>query len=81
MRTLNTSEPPGGNTRSASPSMRNHSGGAGANGETLALTRAERPSWLLTVNATSAARSASRVIALVVVVIENALATVRSRSR
>src|SRR6478735_964627 len=58
--------------RSLAPSIVNQAAGVGGNAETSVRTRTDRPVWLLTVKTAADRPAASRTMALVVVVIENA---------
>src|SRR3954462_9462379 len=58
--------------RSLAPSIENQAAGVGGNAETSVRTRTDRPVWLLTVKTAADRPAASRTMALVVVVIENA---------
>src|SRR6476646_10953629 len=58
--------------RSLAPSIVNQAAGVGGTAETSVRTRTDRPVWLLTVKTAADRPAASRTMALVVVVIENA---------
>src|SRR3954447_22102611 len=58
--------------RSLAPSIENQAAGVGGNAEASVRTRTDLPVWLLTVKTAADRPAASRTMALVVVVIENA---------